>query len=135
MESTELTLTVITSVFSAALSVIVGYLVYRLQKSDAKREVEAEQKRREDAEKEKETRESNSAIRNGLQCILRDRLIFLMQTAEKEGFAPVYTVQNVSSMYAAYHTLGGNGMVAQLYDHFQNLPHVQKGEKNHAVDK
>ena len=58
--------------------------------------------------------------------MLRDRLIFLIQKSESDGYAQFYVLQNVNRMYDAYHKLGGNGLVSQLYERFMELPHEQE---------
>lgn len=117
MESTEILVTIVSCAISSVLSLLVGVLVYKIQKVDKRRE-----------EKEQEQRETSEAIKEGLQSILRDRIIYLIQKAESEGYAPIYNVQNITRMYAAYHTLGGNGTITQLYEHFKRLPHVPPQE-------
>lgn len=118
MEQAEITVTAVTSVFSALLSLVVGYLAYRIQKAETKREEDAERQRRATARREEEQEKSNTAMKDGLKCILRDRLITIIQDAEKDGYAPLVKTTNATLMHDAYKTLGGNGVIEELWGRF-----------------
>lgn len=122
MEQAEITVTAVTSVFSALLSLVVGYLAYRIQKAETKREEDAERQRRATARRDEEQEKSNTAMKDGLKCILRDRLITIMQDAEKDGYAPLVKTTNATLMHDAYKTLGGNGVIEELWGRFRRLP-------------
>ena len=92
------------------------------------RKKEEEKRRQEEERKAKDQAETNEAIKDAVRCILRDKLIYLMQRAERDGYAPVYVVENVATMFESYQGLHGNGLVAQLFDQFQKLPHVAPGK-------
>ena len=140
MEHAEIAATAFASTISATLSLVVGYFIYRIQKNDKRREEEhrrqeverkkeEEKRRQEEERKAKDQAETNEAIKDAVRCILRDKLIYLMQRAERDGYAPVYVVENVATMFESYQGLHGNGLVAQLYDRFSALPHVEPDEE------
>lgn len=142
MELTELSVTLVTSLASAVLSAIVGYFAYKVQKRDKKRDAEMEARMAKEQEEARERKAEAKAVQDAVQCLLRDKLIYLIQKSSKEGFAPVYVVENVDKMYKSYHNLRGNGLITQMYERFCELPlgeedhgrNVETGERN-AMDK
>ena len=57
-------------------------------------------------------------------ALLRDRLIIGMEDCITKEYAPISTVEILVSMYMAYHNLGGNGIVTEVYKKFIRLPHI-----------
>ena len=51
------------------------------------------------------------ALDDGMRALLRDRIISACDHYLEKGFAPVYVRENITSMYDAYHSLGGDGIV------------------------
>lgn len=62
------------------------------------------------------------ALENGVQALLRDRLIQSCEHYLDQGAVPVYGMENIDQMYSAYHTLGGNGAVTKLVCEARYLP-------------
>lgn len=110
------------AVFSAATTIFVTWFGYTLKKRDERRERKEEERRKNERLSEKE----NMAIREGVQAILRDRIIQMYTYCESLGYAPIYTVENMSHMYKAYHALGGNGAVTSLYERFKTFSHSKE---------
>lgn len=98
---------------AALSSLFSGILLYewKQQRTQSKEEASQEQK--------------HEALVKGVEALLRDRLIFGMDDCIAKGCAPISTVEIMGSMYMAYHNLGGNGLVTELYKKFVALPHVQ----------
>ena len=46
----------------------------------------------------------------------------------EKGFAPVYARENITSMYDAYHSLGGDGIVTDMVQQTMKLPYMNGGE-------
>ena len=71
----------------------------------------------------KEEQEKRKAADDGLQALLRDRIVqaYNHYCLEKK-YCPIYAKENVDSMYNAYHRLGGNGTVTGLKDKIDALP-------------
>lgn len=107
------------AVFSAICAVIMAWFNSRLKKREKFLEKEEELRERE----EKTRKAENDAIREGMQSILRDRMIQMYANCEKTKYAPIYMVENMNHMYKAYHTLGGNGAMVTLYEKFKTFPH------------
>lgn len=71
------------------------------------------------------------AIKNGMQAILRDRIIQAYNHYVVKGWLPFYAMENVTHMYDAYHALGGNGAVTELYEKMLKMP--QKEVDRHEL--
>lgn len=67
-------------------------------------------------------RAKQDAIEQGMQALLRDRIIQAYNHYTDKGFCPIYGRQNVESLYNAYHALGGNGTITELYNKLKSLP-------------
>ena len=75
------------------------------------------------AKQMQEEREKRKAADDGLQALLRDRIVetYNQYYVEKK-YCPIYVKENVDSMYNAYHKLGGNGTVTSLKEKIDALP-------------
>ena len=68
-------------------------------------------------------REKRKAADDGLQALLRDRIVQAYnQYYLEKRYCPIYAKENVDSMYNAYHKLGGNGTVTGLKEKIDALP-------------
>lgn len=76
----------------------------------------------------KDTKKEQSAIKLGIQALLRDRIIQAYNHYVDKGYCPIYGLDNVQSMYKEYHALGGNGTVTQLVEELKKLPRYKKEE-------
>ena len=100
------------SVLSIFITAFVGVSVRRLQAR------EEEKKKQREADSTRQT-----AIEVGLQAILRDRLLQAFEHYGNKGWVDVKAAQNMQMMYNAYHNLGGNDIVTDVYNNFRKLPH------------
>lgn len=71
---------------------------------------------------QKHERRKYEAIKNGLQDLLRDRLIQSYYHYEAKGWAPIYARENFARMYKSYEALDGNGVIESINDKFIKLP-------------
>lgn len=71
---------------------------------------------------QKKEKEKNTAIAEGMQAILRDRIIFSYNNHKDKGYCPIYAKENVRRMYSAYHALGGNDVATKLKDGLLDMP-------------
>lgn len=60
----------------------------------------------------------DSAIRG----LLRVEIINICHKAEKDGFLPIWALENLTDMYNTYKALGGNGAIGGLYNKTIRLP-------------
>lgn len=124
MISPEIALTIFSSIFSAIVSSIAAILVYKLQNRDHKRELEELERKAESQRLEYKRQKEYEALKNGVQSMLRDRLIQSAISYEKQGWVDTNALENIGLMYSAYSALGGNGIVTKLFNEIQELPHV-----------
>ena len=130
MVSPEIALAIFSSVFSAIVSSIAAILVYKLQNRDHKRELEALERKAESQRLEDKRQKEYEALKNGVQSMLRDRLIQSALSYEKQGWVDTNALENVGLMYSAYSALGGNGIVTKLFNEVQELPHVDPNKSH-----
>lgn len=72
--------------------------------------------------RQKEEAQKNEALHDGMQALLRDRIIQAYNHYQDKGFCPIYGKENVKRMYDAYHVLGGNDVATQLKDTLIKMP-------------
>lgn len=100
----------ITGAFTVAVAVI---------EVRAAKERKAEKQER---EKEAKNREHSKAVDDGVQALLRDRIIGRYNHYMDQKHIPIYGMENVLDMYEAYHALGGNGTITKLVEALRELP-------------
>ena len=71
-------------------------------------------------------RKDNSAVREGMQALLRDRIIHSYNKYTEQEYCPIYAKENVKRMYAPYHELGGNDVATELMEKILELPTEKK---------
>ena len=69
----------------------------------------------------------NRAVRDGLQAILRDRLLTNYRKYEEQGWADSEDRQNWENMYMQYHALGANGVIDDIRVKLFSLPIRKQG--------
>ncbi len=70
----------------------------------------------------------NEALKNGMQALLRDRLLRNYREFNDKGFAETDEKDNWENLYKQYKALGGNGVVTKIHEKVLTLPDFQKGE-------
>lgn len=73
---------------------------------------------------QKKDRDANS---KGTMLLLRVQLIEYHDRYMKQGDIPSYAYENFMEMYAAYHALGGNGMITKMKQEIDELHLKKKG--------
>ena len=74
------------------------------------------------AKRQKEESAKNKAVQEGVQALLRDRIIQTYNHYQDKGFCPIYAKENVKKLYDAYHVLGGNDVATKLKDTLLLMP-------------
>ena len=72
--------------------------------------------------RQKEESNKNIALQEGVQALLRDRIIWTYNHYQDRGYCPIYAKENVKRMYDAYHGLGGNDVATSLKDKLIAMP-------------
>lgn len=63
-----------------------------------------------------------SALENGVQCLLRAEIIRNHDKYMARHYCPIYAKESLKRAYKAYHALGGNDVATSLYDEVMHLP-------------
>ena len=67
-----------------------------------------------------------SALENGMQAILRDRILTSYYHYHEKGKITLHGLENVEAMYKSYHDLGGNGTMTHLVEVLRELEVVDE---------
>lgn len=70
----------------------------------------------------KSGKQRHKALDNGVQSLLRAEIIRQNEKWVERGYCPVYAKDAVRREYEAYHALGGNGVITELYNDIMALP-------------
>lgn len=61
-------------------------------------------------------------IKNGLQCLLRVKIIEIHDKYIERGYCPIAIKESLVRLYKAYHALHGNDVATGLYHETMELP-------------
>lgn len=67
-------------------------------------------------------KKENSAIKKGLQALLRAQMINDYNKWSAKGYAPIYSRENFENCWKQYETLGENGVMNDIHAKFLTLP-------------
>ena len=67
-------------------------------------------------------RKKQTALENGVQCLLRAEIIRNHDKYMEKKHGPIYAKEALKRAYTAYHALGGNDVATRLYDEVMELP-------------
>lgn len=74
-------------------------------------------------------RKMQKALMDGVEALLHDRLYQAHTYHSKKHFISPSDLENIESIYNAYHNLGGNGTGTTIYEELQELPKFQPEQK------
>lgn len=77
-------------------------------------------KLKQEQEKQREVR--NTALEEGVVCILRKHLMDEHEIWVQKGYITSHALESGLAMYKAYKALGGNGMIDHMEEEIQELP-------------
>jgi hypothetical protein len=66
--------------------------------------------------------DDQKSLKDGTQALLRGEIIRSYDKYIEKGWIPIYAREGLTSMYNAYHNLGGNGTITRLMDELNELP-------------
>lgn len=78
--------------------------------------------------KVKKVANDQEMLKKGVQALLRAQMIDEYNHYSSKGYAPIYAKENFENVYNAYHQLGANGVMQELYANFIELPTSKGGE-------
>ena len=93
-------LEIIANIAIAVITPVLGYIVWLLKN-------------------QKKDRDANS---QGTMLLLRVQMIEYHSKWMERGYVTRHGLENFMEMYAAYHALGGNGMVTKMLEEIKKLP-------------
>lgn len=105
------------AIIQGALTLLVGWLGLKIKQRE---------NRKEEIEKIQEV--ETQALKQGVQAVLRDRILHAYHHYKYVGKISVSQMENLSNMYNAYHDLGGNGVVTNVYLKAMKLPQDTEGD-------
>lgn len=106
---------IITIIITTVLSFVSGMLLFLWQRS-------LKENRELKNEKQRKRRERDTALENGVVCILRKHLMDDHEYWMAKGYITPKALESGLLMYKAYKSLGGNGMIDHMEEEIQGLP-------------
>ena len=64
----------------------------------------------------------NDALKEGMQALLRDRMIQAYNHYSDKGWIPIYAMESIEACYKSYEELGENGVIDNLMKQLRALP-------------
>ena len=64
----------------------------------------------------------NDALKEGMQALLRDRIIQAYNHCSDKGWIPIYAMESIEACYKSYEELGENGVIDNLMSQLRELP-------------
>lgn len=109
-------------IFTGLVSLAVAMLAFVLQ--SVLKENSRLKKEKEKADQEKKEAKQNEvcALKEGVLCLLRVKLIEYHAKYTKLGYISSHGLENWLLMYKAYKALGGNGMIDHMKEEIEKLP-------------
>ena len=71
--------------------------------------------------RQKDAEVRQAALENGMQAILRDRILTSYYHYHEKGHITLHGLENVEAMYKSYHDLGGNGTMTRLVEAMREM--------------
>lgn len=71
--------------------------------------------------RQKESEKRQLAVEEGMQALLRDRIVQAYYHYAERGWVTLHGLESVNVMYEKYHNLGGNGTVTKLVEDLRKL--------------
>lgn len=112
---------VVVAIISGSVTLLVGILGFIVSLYTIKKDTKSaiEKNKQETNEKiEKET----TAVKLGVQAMLRNLMIIAYNKYIARGYAPIYEKENFENMWNQYEALGANGVMSDIHDKFMTLP-------------
>ncbi len=70
----------------------------------------------------KKSNSQYTALKLGLQAMLRSQMINDYNYWSEKGYAPIYARENFENCWQQYHSLGANGVMDDIHEKFMALP-------------
>ena len=118
MDSMEFVRIVVEAVAVSILSFMLWHIQRRLEHAEeVEKEMQAEL-----AKERKRVEQMREANNKGTQALLRDRLLQGFHFFYRRGMVTYGEASSYANMYEAYHALGKNGVMDDIYKNFKTIP-------------
>lgn len=104
-------LQIVLSVITTLTTGFVGFLLYRFKKRESLKAKEME-----------ELFTHDKALDDAICALCRDRILQGYRYYKQHGEISAQDLETMSNLYQAYHNLGGNGTITNVYDKILALP-------------
>jgi hypothetical protein len=74
----------------------------------------------------KKNKEDTTALKYGIQALLRSQMIADYNKYSEKDYAPIYARDNFENCWKQYHSLGANGVMDDLHEKFLELPYEKE---------
>lgn len=116
----EATLQFLATVLSGVATCVIGYYIRKIRKRDEQREAYEQQRAVDLLTREKATNEA-------LRALCRDRILQGYRYCTAHHGVSAQDLENMTKLYNAYHTLGGNSIITTVYEKILELP-IKEGD-------
>ena len=72
----------------------------------------------------------NDALKEGVQALLRGRIIQAYNHYSDKGWIPIYAMESIEACYASYEELGENGVIDNLMRQLRELSNHEPEEQS-----
>lgn len=72
----------------------------------------------------------NDALKEGMQALLRDRIIQAYNHYSDKGWIPIYAMESIEACYKSYEELGENGVIDNLMRQLRELSNHEPEEQS-----
>lgn len=112
------------SIQTITTSLIVGLLVFFLNRKIGKRIDKQESDLKCAKEQSEKAEQKQTSLESGVRSMIRSNIILSYDKAMDRGYIPHYERESILSSYHDYKVLGGNGMVDHLMEEMEALGSV-----------
>ncbi len=104
----------IEAIISGVMSLVAAVLAFILKNA-------IQENRKLKKEKSEEEKVTFDALKNGVKCLLRSKLMEYHDIYVEAKHVTSTEYENWTQMYASYHDLGGNGMITHMAEDIEDL--------------
>ena len=127
MNNVEIVLQIILPLVTTVGTCVIGYCFSKLKQRDKEEAKRIEERAKEEKERIAVANARSEALRAGLLALCRDRILQGYRYYKRNGCISAQDHETMSKLYNAYHALGGNGTITNVWEKIQELP-IKEGD-------
>ena len=127
MTNLEIVLQIILPLVTTIVTCVIGYFFRKLRQRDSEEAKRIEERTKEEKERIAVANARSEALRAGLLALCRDRILQGYRYYKHNGGISPQDHETMSKLYYAYHALGGNGTITNIWIKIQELP-IKEGD-------